>query len=50
MYDPDCYTLAESFLSDAGIEINTDANRRELAQEIQDIIEAFILVHTSNPG
>lgn len=41
MYDPDCYNLAEMFLSDE-ISINTDTNRRALAQQIQDLIEDFI--------
>lgn len=49
MYDIACYDLAENFLSDEPF-INTDENRRELAQQIQDVIEDFILAHTSNPG
>lgn len=52
MFDPSCYDLAESFLSDEGKTINTDENRRALAQQIQDVIEDFILAlnHEEDPA
>lgn len=40
-YDPKCYDLAKSFLSDEPT-INNAANANRLAQEIQDTIENFI--------
>lgn len=41
-YDPRCYDLAATFLSDESAEINTEANRDELAQMIQTEIETTI--------
>jgi len=40
-YDSRCYDLAAVFLSD-NPEKNTEANRAELAQHIQDEIEGWI--------
>lgn len=40
-YDSRCYDLAAVFLSDSP-EKNTEANRDELAQHIQDEIEGWI--------
>lgn len=40
-YDVRCYDLAAIFLSDHA-EKNTEANRNELAQSIQDAIESTI--------
>lgn len=39
-YDPRCEDLARFFLTDNGI--TTDANAKELAQEIQDVIESYL--------
>ena len=41
MYDVKCYRLACDFLEDHP-EIDTNKNRQELAQEIQDSIETWI--------
>lgn len=41
-YDHKCYELARDFLSDEP-DLNTEANRDDLAQSIQDAIEATIL-------
>jgi hypothetical protein len=40
MYDQKCYDLAESFLSDEP-QLNTEENRKALAQDIQAAIEDF---------
>ena len=40
-YDPACYDLAESFLSDEP-KLNTQQNRKELASAIQDRVESWI--------
>lgn len=40
-YDPRCYDLAAVFLSD-NTELDTEANRKYLAQHIQDEIEGTI--------
>lgn len=40
-YDEKCYKLAEYFLADEP-KINTDLNRKQLAQEIQACIEDAI--------
>ena len=40
-YDPKCEELGRLFLGDAPSAL-TDENARELAQQIQDTIEAFI--------
>jgi len=40
-YDQSSYDLAESFLEDEP-ELNTEENRKELAQDIQRAIEDFI--------
>jgi len=41
LYDERCYDLGEVFLSDEGA-LNTPANRDELANDIQTLIEDFI--------
>lgn len=41
MYDTKCYDLAATFLED-NQSINTEANRKKLAQEIQDTIDNWI--------
>ena len=41
-YDPRVYDLAELFLSDEVVTINTEDNRRALAQHLQDELENFI--------
>jgi len=41
-YDPRVYDLAELFLSDEVATINTEDNRRALAQHLQDELENFI--------
>ncbi len=42
-YDQKCYDLAEAFLDDTDTQpLNTEANRCQLAQEIQTVIEDFI--------
>ena len=43
LYDERCYDLAEVFLSDEGA-LNTSENRDELANDIQALIEDFIIV------
>lgn len=40
-FDPHCLELAEYFLAAEPGERNTDQNRRELAQNIQDAVEWF---------
>lgn len=40
-FDSKCYELAEAFLADEP-DLDTEANRRALAAEIQDVIEGFI--------
>jgi hypothetical protein len=41
-YDPRVYDLVELFLSDEVATINTEDNRRALAQHLQDELESFI--------
>jgi hypothetical protein len=41
-YDSRVYDLAELFLSDETAKINTEDNRKALAQHIQDELEMFI--------
>lgn len=41
-YDSACYDLAAQFLSDEEAALNTEANRKILAGEIQTCIEAEI--------
>jgi hypothetical protein len=48
-YDPKSYDLAEFFLEDEPT-LNTDANRHELAIEIQTTIESFIADKLRNSG
>jgi hypothetical protein len=48
-YDPKSYDLAEFFLEDEPT-LNTDANRHELAIEIQTAIESFIADKLRNSG
>lgn len=43
-YDQKCYDLAEAFLEDEP-ELNTEKNRDELAQAIQDVIEGHLSFH-----
>ena len=40
-FDSKCYELAEAFLDDSP-DLDTEANRRALAAEIQDVIEGFV--------
>ena len=40
-YDAKCYDLAKAFLADEP-QIDTEANRDDLAQSIQDVIEQAI--------
>jgi hypothetical protein len=42
MFDEKCFDLAREFLCDEDDVIDTEANRAELAQTIQDTIEDFI--------
>lgn len=46
-YDSQCEDLARVFLRDEGIE--TDARAKELAQEIQDVIESYLQCATTPP-
>lgn len=41
-FDPKCYDLAEHFLSDEEPPIQSDENKRRLAQTIQNEIENWI--------
>lgn len=41
-YDSKCFDLAELFLEDEPSGMNTEANRRALAIEVQETIESFI--------
>ena len=41
-YDSKCYDLAEAFLEDSP-HLNTEVNRKTLAQEIQSAIESEIM-------
>ena len=41
-YDSKCYELAAAFLAEEDLEMQSDANRSELAQRIQDVIEDFL--------
>jgi hypothetical protein len=41
LVDPECFALAEHFLSDLEGDEATEAQRWQLAKEIQDAIEAW---------
>lgn len=47
-YDAKCFDLAEFFLEDEASGLNTEANRRALAIEVQDAIEGFLLTLRDN--
>lgn len=47
-YDNKCFDLAEFFLEDEPAGLNTEANRRALAIEVQEAIESFIADKRSN--
>lgn len=47
-YDCKCFDLAEFFLEDEATGMNTEANRRALAIEIQEAIEDFLLTARGN--
>ena len=41
-YDMKCYELAAAFLADEDLDLQSEANRSELAQIIQDAIEDYL--------
>lgn len=47
-YDSKCFDLAEFFLEDEASGMNTEANRRALAIEVQEAIESFLADKRSN--
>ena len=47
-FDPDCCDLAEHFLSDEPA-LNTERNKKRLAQHIQDTVEDWIAYEREDP-
>lgn len=47
-YDAKCFDIAEFFLEDEASGLNTEANCRALAIEVQEAIESFIAEKRNN--
>ena len=51
-YDPECEKLARHFLNDSGglSQADIDYQAHQLAQDIQDAVEAFFAAHPNRNG